>query len=46
MSEVARRLVFGSEPKPPLMIGVAAAALAANLACVWLLSVTATAART
>ncbi len=38
MAEVARRLVFGSEPEPPLMIGVAAAALAANLACVWLLA--------
>ncbi len=38
MFEVARRLVFGSEPKTALMIGMALVALAANLACLWLLS--------
>ena len=38
LAEVLRRLVLGSEPEPPLMIGVAALALLANLACLALLA--------
>ena len=38
MAEVARRLVFGSEPEPRLMTGVALVALAANVACLALLA--------
>lgn len=37
-AEVVRRLVFGSEPEAPLMMGVAAVALAANVTCMWLLA--------
>jgi Co/Zn/Cd efflux system component len=36
--EVVRRFLWGSEPEPPLMMIVAAVALAANVACLWLLS--------
>ena len=36
--EVIRRLIFGSEPEAPLMLVVAAAALAANATSMWLLS--------
>jgi hypothetical protein len=36
--EVLRRCVFGSEPEPPLMMGTALAALAANVTCLVLLS--------
>lgn len=32
-AEVARRAVFGSEPEPPAMIGIALLALVANAAC-------------
>lgn len=38
MLEVVRRFVRGSEPEPPLMIAVAAVALVANVACLWLVS--------
>lgn len=38
MAEVLRRLVFGSEPDSALMMVIAALALAANLACLALLS--------
>lgn len=38
LSEVVRRVVFGSEPEAPLMIVVAFVALAANAASMWLLS--------
>ncbi len=38
LAEVLRRLVFGSEPEPPLMMGVATLALLANLACLALLA--------
>lgn len=38
MSEVLRRLLLGSEPDPPLMTGIALAALAANLTCMALLA--------
>ncbi|MCM2329041.1 MAG: cation transporter [Lysobacter sp.] len=38
MAEVARRLVFGSEPEPRLMTGVALVALAANVTCLALLA--------
>lgn len=38
LAEVLRRLVLGSEPEPPLMMGVAALALLANLACLALLA--------
>jgi Co/Zn/Cd efflux system component/copper chaperone CopZ len=38
LAEVVRRLLFGSEPEVPLMIVVAAAALAANATSMWLLS--------
>jgi cation transport ATPase len=36
--EVIRRFVFGSEPEPPLMIGVAVIALIANVTCLLLLA--------
>lgn len=36
--EVARRVLFGSEPEAPLMIAVALAALSANVTCLWLLA--------
>ena len=36
--DVARRLVFGSNPEAPLMIGVALLALVANVACLGLLA--------
>lgn len=36
--DVARRLVFGSAPEAPLMIGVALLALVANVACLGLLA--------
>ncbi len=36
--EVLRRFIFGSEPKPPLMIVVAALALIANVVCLWLIA--------
>jgi Co/Zn/Cd efflux system component len=38
LSEVVRRILFGSEPEAPLMIIVAVVALGANAACMWLLS--------
>lgn len=38
MFEVARRLLFGSDPEAPLMVGIAALALAANATSMWLLS--------
>lgn len=38
MAEVLRRLAFGSEPASALMMAIAALALAANLACLALLS--------
>jgi Co/Zn/Cd efflux system component len=38
LAEVVRRLVFGSEPEAPLMVVVAAAALAANATSMWLLA--------
>jgi hypothetical protein len=38
LAEVARRLLFGSAPEPPLMMGIATLALIANLACVALLA--------
>lgn len=38
LGEVGRRLIFGSDPEPPLMIGVSVLALAVNLACVALLA--------
>ena len=37
-AEVTRRLIFGSAPEAPLMAGVAFAALAANVTCMWLLA--------
>jgi len=36
-SDVIRRSLFGSEPTSPAMITVGAAALAANVTCLWLL---------
>lgn len=36
--EVSRRAITGSEPEPAGMMGVAAAALAANATCLWLLA--------
>lgn len=36
--EVVRRFLWGSEPEPQLMMIVAAIALAANVACLWLVS--------
>lgn len=38
LAEVVRRLVFGSEPEAPLMVIIAAAALAANATSMWLLA--------
>ena len=38
LAEVVRRLVFGSQPEAPLMVVVAAAALAANATSMWLLA--------
>lgn len=38
LSEVVRRVVFGSEPEAPLMAVVALAALTANVTCMWLLA--------
>lgn len=38
LSEVARRMAFGSEPEPPLMMGTALLALAANVTCMLLLA--------
>lgn len=37
-SEVVRRFIFGSEPEPGYMMGVAFVALAANIACMLLIS--------
>jgi Co/Zn/Cd efflux system component len=37
-ADVARRLVGGSAPEPPAMIGVSAMALAANVACLLLVA--------
>jgi Co/Zn/Cd efflux system component len=36
--EVVRRFISGSQPDPPLMMAVAAVALVANVACLWLVS--------
>ncbi len=36
--EVARRFVFGSDPEPGYMMGVAFLALIANVICLWLIS--------
>lgn len=36
--EVLRRSIFGSEPEAPVMMGIALMALAANVACLWLIS--------
>ena len=38
LTEVVRRVVFGSEPEAPLMVVVAGAALIANVICMWLLA--------
>jgi Co/Zn/Cd efflux system component len=38
LAEVARRAVMGSAPEPPMIMGTAAVALAANVACMWALS--------
>lgn len=38
LSEVVRRVLFGSDPEAPLMMMVACVALAANAASMWLLS--------
>lgn len=38
LAEVVRRLVFGSQPEAPLMVGVALAALTANATSMWLLA--------
>jgi len=38
LAEVFRRFLFGSEPEPFYMVGVAAVALVANVACLWLLA--------
>jgi Co/Zn/Cd efflux system component len=38
LAEVVRRTVAGGEPEPPLMMAVAAVALVANAACLWLVS--------
>lgn len=38
LAEVARRAVFGSDPESGLMMGIALLALAANSACLWLVS--------
>jgi Co/Zn/Cd efflux system component len=37
LGEVARRVVMGSDPEPGPMVGIAAAALTANAASMWLL---------
>lgn len=37
-AEVVRRALSGGEPEPPLMMAVAAVALAANAFCLWLIS--------
>lgn len=36
--EVVRRFVFGSEPNPPYMVGVAIVALIANVLCLWFIA--------
>jgi Co/Zn/Cd efflux system component len=38
LAEVVHRFVWGSDPEPPLMMVAAAIALAANVACLWLVS--------
>jgi Co/Zn/Cd efflux system component len=38
LGEVARRLVFGSAPEAPLMMGIAFLALAANVVCLLLIA--------
>lgn len=38
MFEVGRRFVYGSEPNPPYMIGIATIALIANVFCLWLIT--------
>ena len=38
LSEVLRRFLLGSQPEPPLMMGIALIALAANVTCLWLIS--------
>lgn len=38
LAEVLRRLLLGSEPEPPLMMGIALLALLANLSCMALLA--------
>jgi Co/Zn/Cd efflux system component len=38
LAEVLRRAFFGSEPAPPLMMGVSALALAANVTSLWLVA--------
>jgi Co/Zn/Cd efflux system component len=38
LAEVLRRAMFGSEPAPPLMIGVSVLALAANVTSLWLVA--------
>jgi Co/Zn/Cd efflux system component len=38
LGEVLRRLVVGSEPQPPAMIGIALLALAVNVACMALIA--------
>jgi Co/Zn/Cd efflux system component len=38
LAEVVRRALFGSEPAPPLMVGVSVVALAANVASLWLVA--------
>lgn len=38
LAEVLRRALFGSEPAPPLMVGVSIVALAANVTSLWLVA--------
>lgn len=38
LGEVLRRFLWGSAPEPPLMMIVATVALAANVACLWLVA--------
>jgi cation diffusion facilitator family transporter len=38
LAEVLRRAVLGSEPAPPLMVGVSVLALAANVTSLWLVA--------
>lgn len=38
LAEVVRRFVGGAAPEPPLMLGMATLALAANVVCLWLVS--------